>query len=81
MSNPAMLHPTGPGGRVNETDKIINLATENLFTEPDRSCRFHCNLTNGQNHSFPDVLPFPNFPRFFVTFADHVIEHVRTSFL
>ena len=39
MSNPAVLNLTGPGGRVDLVDKIINVATEILHTADARSGR------------------------------------------
>ena len=61
-SNPAVLNPTGPGGRVDLVDKIINVATENLYTANERSGRYYGYLINGQGHSFPPVIPFRNWP-------------------
>lgn len=39
MSNPAVLNLTGPGGRVDLVDKIINVATEILHRADARSRR------------------------------------------
>ena len=62
MSNPAVLNPTWPRGRVDEDEKTINVGTEDLFTAFERSSRFFGHLTNGHGHSFPEVLPFAHFP-------------------
>lgn len=62
MSNPEVLKPTGPLGRVDIAQKIINVGAEQLETAPGRSQRFHGYLTNGRSQVFPDPIKFPAFP-------------------
>jgi hypothetical protein len=62
MSNPEVLNPTSPLGRVDIAQKIINVGAEMLETAPGRSQQFHGCLSNGASQVFPDPIRFPGFP-------------------
>ncbi len=62
MSNPEVLNPTGPLGRVDIAQKIINVGAELLETAPGRSQQFYGYLSNGRSQVFPDPIRFSGFP-------------------
>lgn len=62
QSNPAVMCPTDVEGRVDVIDKIINVATENLYTVPGYHARYYGTLSKGEGQVYPPVIPFPGFP-------------------